>query len=165
VPIVLPPLRERREDIPLLIDYFLKKIVDEEGHQPLAVSADAMKIFEKYDWPGNVREMENLIERLVALTEGTTITPENIPAHVRQNTGPKPSAADPDDSGYHESVLNGKLSLEEAESEFNREIIINALEKSAYVQSRAAKMLGITRRILKYKMDKLGITAPEENGL
>jgi DNA-binding NtrC family response regulator len=165
VPIVLPPLRERREDIPLLIEYFLKKIVAEEGHQSLAVTDDAMKIFEKYDWPGNVREMENMIERLVALTEGTAITPEDIPAHVRQNSGPKPAAIASDDGSYHESVMNGKLSLEEAESEFNREIILNALEKSAYVQSRAAKMLGITRRILKYKMDKLGITAPEENGL
>jgi len=165
VPIVLPPLRERREDIPLLIDYFLKKIVNEEGHQPLAVSNDVMKIFEKYDWPGNVREMENLVERIVALSEGTTITAEDIPAHVRQNAGPKPAAIDPDDGSYHESVLNGKISLEEAESEFNREIILNALEKSAYVQSRAARMLGITRRILKYKMDKLGISAPEENGL
>ena len=165
VPIVLPPLRERRDDIPLLIDYFLKKIVDEEGHQPIAVSDDAMKVFEKYDWPGNVREMENLVERLVALSEGTIITAEDLPVHIRQNSGPKPVAAQSDDGSYHESVMNGKLSLEEAESEFNREIILNALEKSAYVQSRAAKMLGITRRILKYKMDKLGITAPEENGL
>jgi len=165
VPIVLPPLRERRDDIPLLIDYFLKKIVNEEGHQPVAVSDDAMELFEKYDWPGNVREMENLVERMVTLTEGTTITAEDVPGHIRQNAGPKPSAAQSDDGSYHESVMNGKLSLEEAESEFNREIILNALKKSAYVQSRAAKMLGITRRILKYKMDKLGITAPEENGL
>jgi len=165
VPIVLPPLRERREDIPLLIDYFLKKIVDEEDHQPIAVSDDAMKVFEKYDWPGNVREMENLVERLVALSEGTIITAADIPGHIRQNNGPRPAAAQSDDGSYHESVLNGKLSLEEAESEFNREIILNALEKSAYIQSRAAKMLGVTRRILKYKMDKLGISAPDENGL
>ena len=165
VPIVLPPLRNRREDIPLLIDYFLKKIVAEEGHQPISVSDDAMNIFEKYDWPGNVREMENLVERLVALAEGNVITAEDVPGHIRQNNIPKPAAAQNDDGSYHESVMNGKLSLEEAESEFNREIILNALEKSAYVQSRAAKMLGITRRILKYKMDKLGISAPEENGL
>ena len=82
--IVLPPLRERREDIPLLIDYFLKKIVDEEDHQPITVSGDAMKIFERYDWPGNVREMESLIERLVVLAEGNIITAEDIPDYIQQ---------------------------------------------------------------------------------
>jgi two-component system response regulator AtoC len=165
VPIVLPPLRERREDIPLLIDYFLRKIVDEEDHQPITVPDEVMKIFKEYDWPGNVREMENLIERVVALSEGNVITAEDIPDHIRQNNGHRAVAAHYDDGSYHDNVLNGKLSLEAAESEFNREIILNALEKSAYVQSRAAKMLGITRRILKYKMDKLGITAPEDNGM
>lgn len=165
VPIILPPLRERREDIPLLIDYFLKKITQEEGRQPMTIANDAMKIFERYDWPGNVRELENLIERIVALSDGTTISAHDIPEYVRQNKGHRPDDKQSANSDYQESVLNGKLSLEEAESEFNREIILNALEKSDYVQSRAAKMLGITRRILKYKMDKLGINAPEENGI
>ncbi len=70
VPIVLPPLRERREDIPLLIEYFLKKNNAGEGRQPMTIAHDALKIFERYDWPGNVRELENLIERIVALSEG-----------------------------------------------------------------------------------------------
>ena len=131
----------------------------------MTIANDAMKIFERYDWPGNVRELENLIERIVALSDGTTISAHDIPEYVRQNKGHRPDDKQSANSDYQESVLNGKLSLEEAESEFNREIILNALEKSDYVQSRAAKMLGITRRILKYKMDKLGINAPEENGI
>jgi len=163
VPIVLPPLRERREDIPLLVDYFLNKIIEQDGREPLEITGDAMEIFKNYDWPGNVREMENLIERLVALSQDTHITPETIPPHICQNNGPL--VTDKYNDTYNKDVLNGKMTLEEAESEFNRDIILNALEKSDYVQSRAAKMLGITRRILKYKMDKLGISSPDEESL
>ena len=163
VPIVLPPLRERREDIPLLVDYFLNKITADEGRAPLEITPDAMEIFKNYDWPGNVREMENLIERLVALSLDSVITPATIPQHICQNNGPV--VTDKINDTYNKDVLNGRMSLEEAESEFNRDIILNALEKSDYVQSRAAKMLGITRRILKYKMDKLGISSPDEESL
>jgi two-component system, NtrC family, response regulator AtoC len=163
VPIVLPPLRERREDIPLLVDYFLKKITEQEGRESLEITEGAMEIFKNYDWPGNVREMENLIERLVALSQDTRITPETIPLHICQNNGPL--VTDKYNDTYNRDVLNGRMTLEEAESEFNRDIILNALEKSDYVQSKAAKMLGITRRILKYKMDKLGISSPDEESL
>ena len=101
--------------------------------------------------------------RLVALSQDSHITPEDIPLHIRQNNGP--IASDKQTDAYNKDVLNGRMTLEEAESEFNRDLIINALEKSDYVQSRAAKMLGITRRILKYKMDKLGISSPDEESL
>jgi DNA-binding NtrC family response regulator len=163
VPIVVPPLRERREDIPLLVNYFLKKISDAEGRELLQVTDSAMEIFINYDWQGNVRELENLMERLVALSQDSVIAPDVIPLHIRQNNALL--AEDKYNDTYNQNVLNGKLTLEEAELEFNREIILNALEKSDYVQSRAAKMLGITRRILKYKMDKLGISSPDEEAV
>jgi len=163
VPIVVPPLRERREDIPLLVNYFLHKISAAEGRELLQVTDSAMEIFINYDWQGNVRELENLMERLVALSQDSVITPEVIPLHIRQNNAPL--AEDKYNDTYNQDVLNGRLTLEEAELEFNREIILNALEKSDYVQSRAAKMLGITRRILKYKMDKLGISSPDEEAV
>jgi DNA-binding NtrC family response regulator len=163
VPIVVPPLRERREDVPLLVNYFLRKISDAEGRELLQVTDSAMEIFINYDWQGNVRELENLMERLVALSQDNVITPEVIPLHIRQNNAPL--AEDKYNDTYNQDVLNGRLTLEEAELEFNREIILNALEKSDYVQSRAAKMLGITRRILKYKMDKLGISSPDEEAV
>jgi DNA-binding NtrC family response regulator len=163
VPVVLPPLRDRREDIPLLVDYFLHKLTADEGREPLEITADSMEIFKNYDWPGNVREMENLIERLVALSLDSVITPATIPQHICENNGL--IITDKFNDTYNKDVLNGRMSLEEAESEFNRDIILNALEKSDYVQSRAAKMLGITRRILKYKMDKLGISSPDEEAL
>jgi transcriptional regulator with GAF, ATPase, and Fis domain len=163
VPIVVPPLRERREDVPLLVNYFLKKISDAEGRELLQVTDSAMEVFINYDWQGNVRELENLMERLVALSQDSVITPDVIPLHIRQNNAPL--AEDKYSDTYNQDVLNGRLTLEEAELEFNREIILNALEKSDYVQSRAAKMLGITRRILKYKMDKLGISSPDEEAV
>ena len=158
VPIVVPPLRERREDIPLLISHFLKKSAEEDKRCIMEVAPAAMEIFVNYDWPGNVREMENLIERLVALSQEYIITPESLPDYLyKRNSNPV--------RDYSDGILHGNMSLEEAESEFNREIILSALEKSDYVQSRAAKMLGITRRILKYKMDKLGIQSPEEDAI
>jgi DNA-binding NtrC family response regulator len=145
------------------VDYFLHKLTADEGREPLEITADSMEIFKNYDWPGNVREMENLIERLVALSLDSVITPATIPQHICQNNGP--IVTDKFNDTYNQDVLNGRMSLEEAESEFNRDIILNALEKSDYVQSRAAKMLGITRRILKYKMDKLGISSPDEEAI
>lgn len=152
VPIVMPSLRERREDIPMLIDHFLKKAAREEGSEVMEVAQDAMEFFLNYDWPGNVREMENLMERLVALTRDNIITLQSIPENIKRNY---PATS------FNNGLLEGNISLQTAESELNREIILNALEKSNYVQSKAAKMLGITRRILKYKMDKLNILPPK----
>jgi transcriptional regulator with PAS, ATPase and Fis domain len=151
LPIVMPPLRDRREDIPLLVNHFLEKAAAEDDQQMLEVSVDAMEVFVNYDWPGNVREMENLIERIVALSQDPVITPDSIPENFKKN-GFTPN--------HKKSLISSNMSLLDAESEFNREIILSALEKADYVQSKAAKMLGITRRILKYKMDKLNIQPP-----
>jgi DNA-binding NtrC family response regulator len=151
LPIVMPPLRDRREDIPLLVNHFLEKAAAEDDQQMLEVSVDAMEVFVNYDWPGNVREMENLIERIVALSQDPVITPDSIPENFKKN-GFTPN--------HKKSLISSNMSLLDAESEFNREIILGALKKTDYVQSKAAKMLGISRRILKYKMDKLNIQPP-----
>ncbi len=149
VPILLPPLRERKEDIPLLIDHFIKKFNSENQKNVKGVTPEALEAMINYDWPGNVRELENLIERVVALTQNEYIHPEELPI---------PFTSISRTNGLKESVLSGRLSFTKAEEEFEREIILDALRRTKFVQSHAAELLGISRRILKYKMDKLGIT-------
>lgn len=152
VPILLPPLRERKEDIPLLIEHFIKKFNSENQKNVKGITPEALQALMNYDWPGNVRELENLIERVVALTQNEYIRPEELPI---------PFTSISRTNGLKESVLSGKLSFTKAEEEFEREIILDALRRTKFVQSHAAELLGISRRILKYKMDKLGIT-PEQ---
>jgi putative PEP-CTERM system response regulator len=149
VPIVIPPLRERKEDIPLLLDHFIKKFNEENNKKVKGLSKETLERIMNYDWPGNVRELENLIERVVALTSNEIIQPSELPFSLTNM---------PKINGLKESVLNGKVSFSKAEEEFERDIILDALRRTNYVQSRAAETLGISRRILKYKMDKLGIS-------
>jgi len=148
VPIVLPPLRERPEDIPLLLDHFVQKFSAENKKQLKGVSKEALDILKNYDWPGNVRELENLVERMVTLTVNSYIQPNELPFSLLNV---------PKMNGLKESILTGRVSLIQGEEKFEREIIEDALRRANYVQSHAAEMLGVSRRILKYKMDKFGI--------
>jgi len=148
VPIILPPLRERKEDIPLLIDHFIKKFGEENEKGVKGVSKEATELLIHYEWPGNVRELENLIERVIALTHNEFIQADELPLPISNQSKT---------NGLKESVLSGRLSFSRAEEEFEKEIILDALRRSNFIQSHAAEILGISRRILKYKMDKLGI--------
>ena len=148
VPIVIPPLRERKEDIPMLLEHFIKKFNAENNKNLKGVSKEALELMMNYDWPGNIRELENLIERIIALTSNEYIQHNELPFSLINI---------PKINGLKESVLNGKVSFLEAEEEFEKGIILDALKRANYVQSHAAEMLRISRRILKYKMEKLGI--------
>jgi DNA-binding NtrC family response regulator len=150
VPIVIPPLRERKEDIPLLLDHFIKKFNIENNKNVIGVNQEALELMMNYDWPGNVRELENLIERVIALTSNEYIQPNEVPFSM---------ISEPKMNGLRGSVLNGKLPFLRAEEEFERGVILDALKKANFIQSQAAEILGISRRILKYKMDKLGISS------
>lgn len=118
------------------------------------ISPLAMDILKGYDWPGNVRELENVIERTVVLTNLDTIGVDELPPSLKANSRTEM---------IKKEVLVGRISFEDAEKEFEKEIILEALKKSNYVQTKAADLLGITRRILKYKMDKYRIQEPSEN--
>jgi DNA-binding NtrC family response regulator len=148
VPIVIPPLRERKEDIPMLIDHFVNKFNGENNKNVKGISKEALDLLMQYEWPGNVRELENLVERVIALTSNESIQLNELPLSFKNI---------PKISGLKESVLEGKVSFTQAEEDFEREVILDALKKTNYIQSHAAEILGISRRILKYKMDKLGI--------
>jgi DNA-binding NtrC family response regulator len=148
VPIIIPPLRERKDDIPLLIDHFINKFSIENNKKVKGIDKEALEMILQYEWPGNVRELENLIERVIALTSNEYIQLNELPFSFK-NT--------PKINGLKESVLDGKVSFLQAEEDFEKEVILDALKRTNYIQSHAAEILGISRRILKYKMDKLGI--------
>jgi len=150
VPLTIPPLRNRKEDILLLVQHFLDK---HAGTGKKKISPEAMDILIAYDWPGNVRELENIIERIVVFSTTDVINGNELPANMRTDSRVEM---------IKREVLNGKISFEDAEKVFEKDIILEALKKSNYVQTKAADLLGISRRILKYKMDKYGIEGPPE---
>jgi len=148
VPIIIPPLRDRKEDIPILAEHFRKKFNIENNKKVEGVSEQAIEMMMNYEWPGNVRELENLMERVIALTPNRIIQANELPISIVNVSKI---------NGLKDSILDGKVTLLRAEEEFEKEIILDALNKTNNVQSHAADLLGISRRILKYKMDKLGI--------
>jgi DNA-binding NtrC family response regulator len=155
IALYLTPLRERGEDIPLLAKHFLAKRIEEEKRPQQEFSKDSLELFTQYPWPGNVREMENIIEQAFIWSQGSKlITPEHLPNMLKSDTR---------SSSLRDDTLAGRLSLEKAVMEFEREIILDALKRTNYVQTHAAALLGISRRMLKYRMDTLGISRPDNS--
>lgn len=156
IALYLPPLRERGEDIPLLAKHFLSKRIEEEKRPHIEFSREALDLLTRYPWPGNVREMENVIEQAFIWSHNASqITPEHLPSHLK---------SDSRSSSLRDDTLAGRMSLEKAVMEFEREIILDALKRTNYVQTHAANLLGISRRMLKYRMDTLGIGRPDNGG-
>ncbi len=154
VSIEVPPLRDRTEDIAALVAHFLERKSREHGIARRELSAAVIDALLAYEWPGNVRELENVIERLVVLVPGNdTIDIAHLPAGLLDGA----SVADGSEGQARALVLGGRKSLSDAVDEFERDIISEVLERARFNQTRAAEKLGTTRRILKYRMDKLGI--------
>ena len=149
--ISVPPLRNRKQDVPEFAKYFVEKFSPIYGDRNISFSDDAIEVFSAYDWPGNVRELENVIESLMALSQSDEITAEMLPPKLSQKQENRAEI-------LKSSIFEGIMNFEEAERQFEREIIEKALKKTNNVQTKAAELLGISRRILKYKMDKLGLT-------
>jgi Nif-specific regulatory protein len=148
VPITLPPLRERQEDIPLLVGHFLQRF-NVENSRRLKISSAAMDLIVAYDWPGNVRELENCIERMVVMARSDVIAPEDVPLRVNPYT----SAAPPQTVAPEA----GEPSLMRTIADLERERLIEALRRCGGVQTRAAELLGITPRQFGYKVRKYRI--------
>jgi transcriptional regulator with PAS, ATPase and Fis domain len=146
ISIFLPPLRERKEDIPFLIDYFLKKYSEANQKSIFDISKESRNLLLRYPYPGNVRELENLIERAVVLCRGEVITTQDLPFHLKEE---KPE-------GSWESARKAK-NLPESLEEIERDLILKALHEHQGVQTRAAESLGISERVLRYKIKKYGI--------
>ncbi|MBI2060909.1 MAG: sigma-54-dependent Fis family transcriptional regulator [Nitrospirae bacterium] len=142
VPIHVPPLRERQEDIPVLAKAFLARFASRYGKKFSSLSPEAARSLSAYSWPGNVRELEHVVERIVSMHEGETVEERHLPLELGLHAG-----------GTGSSNARLKSTLENAE----RQIIVEALSANAHNQSRTAETLGIDRTTLIYKMKKLGI--------
>jgi two-component system, NtrC family, response regulator AtoC len=151
VSLFLPPLRERREDITLLLDHFLRLKAQEHSIAPKSLSPEVVDFFTSYYWPGNIRELENLIERLTILTPHEMIMLRDLPTGLRSTD---------QTATLKEDVLSGSRPLSDAVDEFERELIVKALQRTGFNQTKAASLLGTSRRILKYRIEKLKINDP-----
>lgn len=152
LPIHLPPLRDRKEDIPLLVSRFIEKYSDEAKRKNVSITNEAMSLLENYNWRGNVRELENIIERAVVLTTGSLIEPGSFPDEVR----------------YY-SALNGMepsdlpeegVDLEEVVSSVEKDLLIKALNRTGGKKKEAAKLVNLSFRSFRYKLTKYGIGSP-----
>ena len=146
IPITLPPLRDRREDIPLLAAHFLKLVTERNGRPIRGFAPKAMDLLMRNRWKGNIRELENVVERAVIMTRGEYIQPEDLPTNLQE-----PGAGEP------LGITPGRPL-----SELEREAILRTLEMVAGNRTETARLLGISRRTLQYKLKEYGVTGGDE---
>ncbi len=149
VAVEVPPLRQRKEDIPLLVDHFLRTFAQKNKRTVRGITPRAMDLLLKYDWPGNVRELENVMERAVILLRGEYLTEAELPLHLQRPETPGPSGP-ANDAPQEDAVSLPSVTLAEME----RRLIERVLEETGGNKSEAARRLGITRRTLKLKLKK-----------
>jgi DNA-binding NtrC family response regulator len=148
LPILLPPLRQRREDVPLLVDFFLQKYCRQMELPPRQISVEAMHLLEGYDWPGNVRELENLIERALALSHAETITTRDLPVHLLTQRRTHSELIQLPEDG---------IDLEAYLEDIRAQLMQQALERTNGVQTQAADLLGMSFRSFRYYAKKAGL--------
>jgi two-component system, NtrC family, response regulator HupR/HoxA len=146
VTIRLPPLRERKEDVPLLVDFFLKLACEEAGYDNLKMDRGVLRAMMNYQWPGNVRELENEIKKMVALSDGKKIDVAQLSPHLRQVV-------------EEESLSDSTGSLKDVVEGVEKRKIIEAIERTKGNKSRAAEILGLSRLGLRKKMERYGISS------
>jgi two-component system response regulator HydG len=152
IPIEVPPLRDRKEDILPLVTHFIHTIAAEMAKPIVGITDEAMALLMRYDWPGNIRELENMIERAIVLCEGERLDAQLFPINERK--GPRTNSA---------TTLNvpaaGAITLDNALESIERAMIEDALEKSGGVKTKTAELLGIKTSALYYKLEKYGLTS------
>jgi DNA-binding NtrC family response regulator len=143
--IVLPPLRERKEDIPAIADYHLKRLSKKMGKENVLLSPAVLDLFKEYNWKGNIRELANTIENSLIICRGNEIMPEDLPPEFRIDT-PLPSPSIKNNAGYHD-----------AKTDFDRRYFSNLLQQTNGNISMAAKIAGLSRQHLHLRIKELGI--------
>ncbi len=154
VSINLPPLRERSTDIPQLAEYFVARACGEASRPAMPITTEAMRLLMQYEWPGNVRQLEAVLQRAVVLSQGQTIDYPDLPIEVRFSTLPSRAPVTPEAGGPHRFSLPPEgLNLEEVERDF----LVQAMERSGWIIAKAAKLLGLSYRTLQYRLEKFQI--------
>ncbi len=148
IPIRLPPLRERTGDIPLLTQHFLEQLSRESGRQVPVLAPESMRILQAHEWRGNVRELENLIERVVAFYTGAPITDEDVRGWLHRPGAPQPYSSDLPAEG---------LDLENYINNIEKELLLKALERAKWVKKKAARLLHLNTRSFRYRLEKYAI--------
>jgi len=146
IPIEVPPLRERIDDLPVLVEHFLKKLIERTRKKVRRVDEQAMKLLKSYAWPGNIRELENVVEQAMVLCEGEAVAPDDLPSFVKGGAG-EPSF----------QAQLGLKPLPELLDDIERQLIKEAYAKANGIKTETAKMLGIKTSALYYKLEKYGI--------
>ena len=152
IPLDIPPLRQRRDDIVVLMEYFLRKHSANSGGKPMKVSAEARRLLMDYAWPGNVRQLESAIERALLLAESDEITVEDLPMEIRD-------VARIEGSGGFKLPTEG-IDFEQLE----KSLLIQAMDQTNWNITRAAKLLGLSFRTMQYRLDKFGLARPNRSG-
>jgi DNA-binding NtrC family response regulator len=147
IPVVLPPLRKRKEDIPELAQFFLTKLANENNRKKIMLEKEAMQVLIDYPWPGNIRELENVLERAVVLCDSDRITISELP--FVQETSPA--------FEQRKQMLPARGNLDERLSEMEKLLLIEALQEAKGIKTRAARALGIKTSTLYYKLEKYGL--------
>jgi len=151
-----PSLRERRDDIPLLANHFLKKYDERLNKTISSISTEAMEMLKKYDYPGNVRELENIIERTVALEGGATILPESLPPFVNTPSGRKMA------SSHEIEIGDDGVDLDKIMGQIEKELLVKAIHSAGGVKKKASKLLNITFRSMRYRVEKYGLGSTDD---
>ncbi len=154
IPVALPPLRQRREDIPLLAEHFLPRLSERMGKSIRGISAEAAELLAAYDWPGNVRELQNALERATALEPSPMILPASLPPHVAGQEAGGLGATGGDNGDSDGLLPEGGIDLEQHVKEIERDYIAQALKRAGGVKMKAAGLLGMSFRSLRYYTKK-----------
>jgi two-component system nitrogen regulation response regulator GlnG len=167
VRIHIPPLRERLDDVPLLVNYFLEKIAREQQRKPKSIAASVIKALEKYHWPGNVRELENAIRRAHVMAKSGAILQSDLPPEIsgQGGSGATPLPAVAGEAAVTDAATIARQLFQWARRDpklkvipaVERELVIQALKETNNNQVHAAKLLGITRATLRKRIEKFGI--------
>lgn len=153
IPIEVPSLRQRRGDIPLLADFFLKRLAVRFEEAPKYLSSEAMDILCSYDWPGNIRELENIMEQVAVMSDNDEIRPEDIPPYISGDNSP------PSEMLFC-PIENG-ISFNDAVDSYQKALILEALRQTSWVKAKAAKLLQMNRTTLVEKIKKFGLSEQE----